>query len=58
MLEENEHRKAMDGIEALLKDIEKDLAQRGDLTDEDKAAIERLLELCDRGEILLARDED
>lgn len=46
MLEEYEHRKAMDGIEALLKDIEKDLAQRGDLTDEDKTAIEGLLRAC------------
>lgn len=47
MLEENEHRKAMDGIKALLKDIERDLAQRGDLTDEDKAAIEGLLRACE-----------
>jgi len=47
MLEENEHRKAMYGIEALLKDIERDLAQRGDLTDEDRAAIEGLLRACE-----------
>ncbi|HET9530224.1 MAG TPA: hypothetical protein VFQ92_07730 [Blastocatellia bacterium] len=57
-MEEKDRKKTLDAVEALLKDMERELAERGDLTDEDKAAIERLLELCDRGEILLARDED
>jgi hypothetical protein len=57
-VEEKDRKKTLDAVEALLKDMERELAERGDLTDEDKAAIERLLELCDRGEDLLARDED
>ena len=47
-MEEKDRKKTLDAVEALLKDMERELAERGDLTDEDKAAIERLLELCEK----------
>ncbi len=44
----------LDAVEALLKDMERELSERGEVTDEDKASIERLLELCSKGEDLLS----
>lgn len=40
--------KKLEAIAALLKDLKRDLAERGELSEEDKAAIERLLELCEK----------
>jgi len=51
-VEEKVRKKTLDALEALLKDIERELAGSGELTQEDKAVIDRLLELCDKGKDL------
>jgi hypothetical protein len=57
-VEGKDRKKVLDAVEALLKDMEREMVERGELTDEDKAAIERLRRLCGEGEDLLAREED
>ena len=54
----SEHARAIEAIESLLKDIEQALAQQGELSYEQKAAIERLRNICRREKASPVREKD
>ena len=54
----SERTRAIEAIESLLKDMEQALAQRGELSNEQKAAIERLRNMCMRERASPVREKD
>jgi hypothetical protein len=54
----NDREKALYAIESLLKDIEQVLAQSDELSEEFRAAIERLRQMCIKEKTLPGREED
>jgi hypothetical protein len=53
----SDREKALSTIESLLKDIEQSLSQNGELSEECKAAIERLRQICVKEKISPRRQE-
>lgn len=50
--------KAIETIESLLNDMERVLAERGELNDENRAALARLRRMCSEEKATLSRKED